>query len=111
MTDPHLILAQVNRGGRGLQEALNNFFASPLGQIAGYVLDLVALGLVAYGVLQILKALKSNNPGAEILKKGTWPFLGVALVLQLNWTTSVNTIFGKIIKALFDSVTLLIPGL
>ena len=111
MTEPHSILAQVDRGGRGLTEALNQFFASPLGLIAGYVLDLVALGLVGYGVWQILKALKATNPGAEIIKKALWPFLGVALVLQLNWTVSVNTIFGRIIKAVIDSVTKLVPGL
>lgn len=111
MTDPLLILAQVNRGGRGLQESLNNFFTSPLGQIVGHFLDLVALGLIGLGLWLILKALKAPNPASEILKKALWPFLGVPLVLSLSWTTSVNGIFESLIKAFFDSVALLIPGL
>lgn len=111
MTNPLLILAQVDRGGRGLPEALNNFFSSPLGEIVGYFLDLVALGLIGLGVWQILKALKANNPAADMLKKATWPFLGVPLVLSLSWTTNVNGIFERLIKAVFDSVTVLIPGL
>ena len=112
MTEQHSILAQqVNRGGRGLTEALNEFFSSPLGEIVGYFLDLVALFLIGLGLWLILKALKAPNPASEILKKALWPFLGVPLVLSLSWTTSVNGIFESLIKAFFDSVSTLVPGL
>lgn len=105
------ILAQVQRGSTGLEDALNKFFASPIGGIVDSLLDVAALGLAGLGVWMVVKAAKSSNPGAEILKKGLWPFVAATLVLQLNWTTALIGYIQKGIEAIIDSVGSLIPGL
>ena len=103
--------AQITRSSKGLEDTLNKFFASPIGGIADSVLDVVALGMAGLGVAMILKAVKSANPGAEIVKKGLWPFVAAALLLKLDWTVSLIGLLTKAITAVIDSVGGLIPGL
>ena len=103
--------AQVTRSSTGLEAALNKFFASPIGGVIDSVLDLVALGVVGFGVWMILKAVKSPNPGAEMVKKALWPFVAAALLLKLDWTVSLIGLVTKAITTVIDSVGGLIPGL
>ena len=111
MTRPTFTFAQVTRSSTGLEAALNNFFESPIGGIVDSVLDLVALGVVGYGVWMILKAVKSPNPGAEMVKKALWPFVAATLLLKLDWTVSLIGLLTKVITTVIDSVGGLIPGL
>lgn len=109
MTNPTLILAQSR--DTSIADALDNFFESPIGVVVGNVLDVVAVFLAFYGLWMIIKAVKSPNPGAEIAKKGLWPFVAGALVLKLNWTTALIGMIQNAVSKAFESVVNLFPGL
>ena len=111
MANSTFTFAQVTRGSTGVEDALNKFFASPIGGVIDSVLDLVALGVVGFGVWMILKAVKSPNPGAEMAKKALWPFVAAALLLKLDWTVGLIGLITKAITTVIESVGVLIPGL
>lgn len=111
MTNSTHTLAQITRGSTGLKDALDRFFKSDIGKIIDSMLDLAALGMVGFGVWMILKAVKSPNPGAEMVKKALWPFVAATLLLKLDWTVDLIGLLTTVIKTVIDSVGGLIPGL
>ncbi|MYA40539.1 MAG: hypothetical protein F4Z31_02110 [Gemmatimonadetes bacterium] len=111
MANPPRALAQITRSSKGIEGALTDFFASPIGGVIDSILDVVAIGLALFGLWMIAKAVKSSNPGAEIAKKGLWPFVAATLVFELDWTTRLVGLISKAITVIFDSVVRVIPGL
>ena len=111
MTNSTHTFAQITRSSPGLEDTLNNFFVSGIGKIVDQLLDVVALCVVGYGVWMIMKAVKSSNPGAEMVKKALWPFVTATLLLKLDWTVDLIGVLTKVITAAIDSIEKLIPGL
>ena len=111
MTNSTLTFAQVTRGSKGVEGALNDFFASPIGGVVDSLLDVGAVAAVCFGLWMVLKALKSSNPGAEIAKKGLWPFVAATLLFKLDWTVTLVGVIQKAISVVVDSIVVLIPGL
>ena len=111
MTKSTFTFAQVTRKSKGVEGALNDFFASPVGGVVDNLLDVGAVAALCYGLWMVLKALKSSNPGAEIAKKGLWPFVAATLLFKLDWTVTLIGLIQKVITVAIDSVVVLIPGL